>query len=379
MCMKNAILVFETGQLEMLAGFLKDAQHDDGHCVVALGADVEFLLEKQAVPFLSARSLRRTGHKEILSLAQRVMCGMCEDPLIDFFEYRGISIAKIYTLAFQSYVATFLYYADIIASLFEDHPDLIKITVLPPSGIRALDASSPFPALKVGIVAAAAQLISKQRGAEFLAIEHVPTRRRFHAVIYRSLFLLKRRLFEGALFFINYFVISAQRPKKIRILASDYWGNLSGFLAHLPDGEMVLLDRMESLNAGLGSILRHRMRFMHVESYVTADVRATAAARAAGFMSSWKRAQGKSKTLAQSSFRGYALGPVLNEVFSGIVSIGGPHAVAYIEGAYQMFDRLQPDIVIVRASVSAQPHFSIVCMVARLHGIPSLEVQHGLF
>jgi len=53
--------------------------------------------------------------------------------------------------------------------------------------------------------------------------------------------------------------------------------------------------------------------------------------------------------------------------------------VIHIEGTFTMMESLKPHVLIVRASISAQWHFAMLCEVARNLGIPSIEIQHGVF
>ncbi len=57
--------------------------------------------------------------------------------------------------------------------------------------------------------------------------------------------------------------------------------------------------------------------------------------------------------------------------------IGGS-LMLQIADTYEMLNRIKPNIVWVRASVSLQTHFSVLSLVARKLKIPSIEAQHGI-
>ena len=149
-------------------------------------------------------------------------------------------------------------------------------------------------------------------------------------------------------------------------------------MQYLPEAELLLLDRMESRGAGLSAIWKHRMRFIHIQNFVSGAERRMARARASGFIKQWKRTQNANSALQKAEFRGNSLAQTLSVALENIVARGGQRAVDLINGAYALCEQMQPDVVLVRANFSTQIHFPILCYVARALGIPSLEVQHGL-
>jgi hypothetical protein len=49
-----------------------------------------------------------------------------------------------------------------------------------------------------------------------------------------------------------------------------------------------------------------------------------------------------------------------------------------IDDTHACLDRLKPDVVILRSTVSSQTHFVVLAQVAKNRGVPSIEMQHGL-
>ena len=91
----------------------------------------------------------------------------------------------------------------------------------------------------------------------------------------------------------------------------------------------------------------------------------------------WESMKSEHTMLQQAMFRGYALKSILEEVIQEVY-LSSEKVVCGIEGTWAMMHALKPDIVVVRAGASAQTHFAVLCDVARLQGIPSLEIQHGI-
>ncbi|MBI5003541.1 hypothetical protein HZC00_00390 [Candidatus Kaiserbacteria bacterium] len=381
--MKSALLFHDPGQIDLLTSLLSTTAQGESPTVVAMGADVEFVLEKRSIPFYSARDLRRTGHVERLVLAEKLAHESFEDPLFNFFSHKNIHIGKIYSVALQTYLLDLIYFTDIVASLVEDHPELERVTVLPLT-IEVPETGRLLAGLEARVVEIAAGLVCKQRNIEFFVEKGALSEKKFRVrVVLDSfrwkMFWWKRRMFGVALSLLNICVTTLRPRKKIRILGSDIWRNIAPLMDKLPEGELVLMDRLESFSVGLRLIWKHRMQFMHIDQFVSRGMHRLAVSRDREFRDEWERIRFKNHLINKTSFRGYSLTPVLQEAFERIISTGGIKSVEMIEGAHAIMRYLRPDVVLVRASASGQPHFGILCEVARLLSIPSLEVQHGIF
>lgn len=377
--MKTAILMYELRQVGTLVDFLFSASEEDRKSltVIALGADIEFALQKLAIPFQSGRGLRRVTHFECLTRAEEIAREILSDPTFSFFSYRSVPLANVFMFVLQDYLMQILYFVDVLTTLAEKYPKYERIILFPHAYIP-LETDGIMAPLEVNVAVDAARIV----GATYNLKIFIPTAETWTTMVRMRVniffFSMKRMLFGWWLFFLNTLVVVTVPKKKIRILASDNWRNISPFMQHLPEAELLLLDRMESRRTSFSAIWKNRMRFIHVQNFVSSDERRVVRAQVDTFIKQWKQAQNANRVLQKAEFSGNSITQVLSVALENIVVRGGKKAVNLIHGAYAVYERMRPDVVLVRANFSTQIHFPILCYVARALGIPSLEVQHGL-
>ena len=377
--METAILLYELRQIKPLEEFLSSIPEEEKKSlmVIALGADIEFALEKRNIPFQSGRDLRKAAHFECLTHAERIGREILDDPTFSFFSYRNVSLTQVNMPVLQDYLMYLFYFIDVLTTFAETYPYVKKILLFSFTYIP-LETDGIMAPLEANAAIDAARMAGKKYGLTVVipSFETQSSRRRMRAGI--ALFYLKRTFFGWGFSVLNVMVTIAIRRKKICILASDYWRNISPFIQELPEGELILLDRGESRRTGLGAIWKNRMRFIHIENFISGAERRMARAQANSFREQWEQIRDKNSMFQNAVFRGHSLTPVLAVAVRQILVRGGERAVNLINGSYTLCERMRPDIVLVRASYSTQIHFPILCYVARALGIPSLEVQHGL-
>jgi len=84
-------------------------------------------------------------------------------------------------------------------------------------------------------------------------------------------------------------------------------------------------------------------------------------------------------SVADFMFCGVSLLSECEEIVGTFIKRAVPRIASDIAGAYAMYAQLAPDAVWLRVSgISRQTHFSILPLVAKELGIPSLELQHGI-
>src|SRR5258708_7354143 len=99
--MKTAVFVYESSQVP----YVSEVQKRFGECeIIAVGADIEFLLEERGIPFCSARGMRATSTPERFARAKELGQNMLNTPSVGFFSYRGIHIRNLFTHALQDYL-----------------------------------------------------------------------------------------------------------------------------------------------------------------------------------------------------------------------------------------------------------------------------------
>jgi hypothetical protein len=370
--MKTLLVIYQTAQVSRLEKVYSEFLTNDKEVeILALGADVEFLLKEKNIPHTSGRKFRRRTPPEHLFAAVQLGEQVLHDRRFKFFEYRGISLGELYTMAFQDYLVRFFYYLSLARSVFAAYPE-VEVRLLQTSDMVS-PTSGLLAVFEARVTIDAFELVAK---AEKRLLEILGEPPVWEASITRRSEKAKRIVSETALSIFNYIMFLLPR-KRVRIFASDYWKNISPLLGELPDAELLLLDRAQIKNVRFADLLRHHMRFVKIDSYVRARERAGAKGKVTFFNMQWKTA--RNLYAASYSYDGYSLDSFLEKILDRIVSVGGEHAVLTIDGSYRMLTKLQPDIVLVRASISAQPHFAILCRVSSALAIPSVELQHGIF
>ncbi|MES2203229.1 MAG: hypothetical protein V4474_02850 [Patescibacteria group bacterium] len=376
--MKTALVIYEARQIRVATEKIASLSVEERsqYTIIALGADIEFRLEEQNISFVSGRNFRKTLPVERLSYAQHISWALCTDPALTFFAHRGVSLGRVYAAAVQEYVSIFLYYIDIFNEIARSSYDFRHL-VVPSTQAIFTSASGVLAELELHASVDAAKLVCTQHR---ISIDVLPPNKTsdFSRGRARNVsFKLKRALFGLALGIWNSVIKICLPPKKIRLLVTDYWRNIEPYLDEMPEAEVMLMDRSEIFQAGLRQSWMHRMRFIHSADFSSRGASNVAAKSGKELYAEWTRVKSDVGTLDQASFCGYPLRKPFEVVIDRLIS-SAADAVFDIENTYTMLHDLKPDIVMVRASVSAQRHFSLTCYVAQALGIPSLEVQHGL-
>lgn len=371
-----AILVHGNAQIKALMFFLDSLSDEERKSIdiIAIGADVEYALEKKDLSFISGKGLRTMPNAELIPYVEKLGREVLDDPSFSFFTYRGVQLSDLYMPILQNYLLHVLYLIDVITTFARVYSTYKKLMLFPPTSV-IYDTTGIFALLEENAAITAARFVSAISDFEVVVLE-LPSgvQGRFKYIVFN----LQRAVFGYVLSTLNAVVAMLIRPKKIRILASDYWRNMSPLMAELPESELLQLDRIESRKTGFAAILEHRMRFIHIEDYLSRSSRKKAEEQKQLFFHNWERGRDMNMPLQRAIFHGKSLASVLTPALRRMVIQGGFQAVRIIDGTYALYEKIKPDIVWVRASVSAQIHFPILCYVAKLCGIPSIEVQHGI-
>lgn len=370
--MKTAVFVYEAAQVPKLPALLATLKGDCA--VIACGADIEFLLDTFGIAYRSAGPLRTASVKDRNLMAMDIGERLLNGAEFSFFSYRGIPLGRIFTPALHYYLVYFLYYLDIAINVLEEPCERV---ILYASIVHEVSTMGVLAKLNSQALPDALRLVCEKRGITLDILATRALRDGFLWQLQRRIFVIKRAMFGLVMRILNAGVSARVGKKQIRILASELWKNIAFLMRELPECELVLLDRAESAVIELREIIRNRMQFMHNDDFVTRAMRRTANEASAAFVQQWESIQSEHAGLQQAVFRGYALSPILEEAMRDIFLSSGK-VVCDIEGTWAMMQTLRPDIVVVRASISAQTHFAVLCEVARLVGIPSLEIQHGM-
>ena len=302
--MKTAIFVSDVNQTESLSAFLATISDEERklHMIVALGADVEFELEERNISFQSGQDLRSTSHHVRLLYVRKFSQKMLNDSTFSFFSYKGINLLNTFMLPLQSYLILVLYFTDVFTTLVRNYPEHKKLILFSNTRIVRVDTSSVLAPLEASAVVDVARLVGEKYNLEIVVKKPKAVYADLLNSVENKLFNLKRLLFGWALSILNIFVNIIVSKKRIRILTADYWRNISPMMAELPEVEVFMHDRKESLRAGFAAILKHRMHFVHIENFASRGTQKTSLEQRDSFLAKWQRGENKNSTLQQAEF-----------------------------------------------------------------------------
>ncbi|MDE1919367.1 MAG: hypothetical protein KGH56_01575 [Patescibacteria group bacterium] len=370
---RPAFVVYERWHVEALDGALRErsGSYEDAS-VLALSVETERELEKRRIPFFSGRIYKNLS-SDLLASQDAAMEAFFADPRWKQFAYRGVELPATFLFSFRSYLQSVWYYGGILTSFLEAHPDVSGFVPFAPNGFVGSAAGS-LAKLEREAAVDCARALAAQAGLSFSVIQSAQaTRARARARV--ALFHARRLLFGLFLSGWNVAIALLRRPRRPRILISDYWRHVGSSIELLEGAECLFLDRLEIRAIPWRALLRRRMRFVHGADFLSRAAARRARAAAREYARAWRPL--RSSILPTLSIRGHSFDGLLLGAVDELVR-GFEKLLRDIEGAYALYGRFKPDLVMLRASVSAQTHFSILPLVAKQLGVPSLEIQHGL-
>jgi len=375
--MKTAIFLYKPEQLVSLDALLaKWSTKDERPTIVSLDAEIDYALEKRGALFISGKTLQNRTAPSAHMQADKITRALYANEALSSLQYRGVSLMEPLRFSIHQYLQNLLYYVDVIERLMENIPN-VECLVIPTSAASVLKVYSSLTIEESRIVCEAARLIAEGRGIRYESHETFSTAIRSKNRWQKWTFTFKRALFGASLSVLN--ALMALRPRRtIRVLASDYWRNIAPIMRELPEAELVLIDRTEALKAGFAHIWHHKIQFLHIEHFLSWRGKRQALAHAKKCSEEWMAARSEALATIDFTFRGTNLLSTVERILTRLIETDIPEIVCEIEGTCAMYERLSPDAVELRVSVSKQRHFIILPLVARLRGIPAVEVQHGI-
>ena len=371
---RTVLFLSEIGHVSRAEKFL--AEHLDlkaeEYMLVALDLTIEWELARKGMPFISGRDFRSPDASP-LTLSEEWVTALFKDKRWQFFSYRGVSLLRVYFFSLQTYLTPLLYYIDIVTNVLARHSFATHLIVFPPPS-SAPPSGDDFIAQEKDVLVDAVRAVAAQRGIEIVVPGGMPNL----GVRTRSTsFAYKRALFGVCITILNTLIAFVRPHKRTTILVSDYWRNLAPTLSHLSGVEVLLLGRMEALEAGFKNIFTYRMRFLHSDSFISRDPTQHKDARAL-FEREWHSLQ-ESGAVGDAQFKGISLNPLFSNVLSACIADALTKTLDTIDSMHTLLASYKPDIVLLRISTSPnQAHFPVLAQVARAQGIPSIEIQHGL-
>lgn len=377
--MNSALFVLNLTEIPLLDSFLRTKTSNEiaEIQIVALGADIELALQDKKIAYISGDGLRSVSHFDCFKNAEEMGREVLLDPSLSFFSYRNVPIAEVLLPSLQIYLLSVFYFLDVFTSFFEKTPDCKQIILLPNAG-RISELGGVLDEIGIRVALDSAYAVSIQHGVTVTVANIESAAVRYQLLWKTTQFRLKRWAFGIALSILNSTISALLTPKPIRILASDYWKHLDPLIQDFPESELVLLDRAEVTKIDWVRIWKHRMRFVHIENFLSVPEIERAAKLGRDFAHQWEQSKDNNFPLKKASFRGHSIEPFLKRALPLLLGRGGKRAVLQIDGTFALYKHMKPNVVLVRASFSVQMHFPILCHVAKQLGIPSIELQHGL-
>lgn len=375
--MKTAIFLYELGHLASLDALLaKWGTGIEKPIIVSLDAEIDYVLEKRGIHFMSGKTVQNRIAPSAYMRADEITWDMCESEALSFLTYRNIPLLEPLRFPIHLYFIRLLTYIDLIARAVEKMNGVERLVVFPPTNV-VFSTSGFLAEHEAFAVVEAVRRVAESRGITFESVQSNPVALRIGNRLRNMLFMGQRALFATAMSFLN--ALMSLRPRcSIRIIASDYWRNIAPVLDVMPEAEVTMIDRKEALKAGFKNIWRHNMRFMHLTRFLSLTERRKAMRYARECQKKWLAVKSGAWTSADFMFCGVSLAPICERIMTRLIESAVPRVACDIAGAYAMYERLSPEAVWLRVSVSGQTHFSVLPLVARELGIPSLESQHGI-
>lgn len=370
---RTLVILYDLGQVEELEHFLLGPSGKDTDClVVALSLEIETKLIEREIPFVSGGLYKKVFPDQLIT-EDRMMSEFFSDQRWKKFNYRGVPLLTTFIFMFRAYVQRARYYSNLIISILENHQGVSHLILFSPSE-RVSNTFGNLAQREISVVVDCTKIIASIRGVS-VTIVTPPPLASLRGSVRSTLFLVQRAIFSFLLMLWNAVVVVLRRSRHPRLLISDYWKNVGPSLSLLKCGEFIFFDRKEIRYVNWRLLFRYRMRFVHLENFLTNKMRDRARECGRGFNEMWGKMRGNIASVFL--FRGHSLDPLFIGAVDDLM-LNLKKTLYQIEGAHALYRKLQPDLVMLRASVSGQTHFSVLPLVAKVCGIPSLELQHGL-
>lgn len=367
--MKVVILGYEPTQAGII-GQTYSRLKDEGREVVVVTFDqeLEWLLAEVGVTFKSSLMYRRGERLRNLEFTEELVTNV-RNLVLSKMSHRGVSMDHLFCFSLHIYLEKWLYFGEVVDQILSvEKPEMIYICE--PYFSPPIEKDTALYYENEALVLCAREMCAEQDVICEKIGQPVMT-----SIVKND--SINSHILKIGLGIANLFFGFIQRKNGIRVLASEYWKHIGPLFDRLPRSSLVLYDRQESKNIPLKTIFRNRIRFMHGPGRLSIDTVTRAREAEKRISDDWKNCRGE---ILSANFRygRYDMSKVVVSALDAIIKYQMQENLMEIERIYSLIYRVKPDLVILRASVSAQPHFPILALVAKELGIPSIELQHGL-
>lgn len=375
---KSLVVLCEFGHIDtVLAHFGTEALKDgNGPIVVPLDYEVELGLRAKGIPFHSMTEYAaQSSLKERGLFVARMMRQLYTDPDFSFFTHKDIPLGRILGYSLGEYLLRVLYHLDVFGFILDRFKGVGTVYV--PEPLSELPSTvgqlAKFEArVQVDTIA----FLAHRHHLAFQIIPRPPVVMA-RGQVRNFVRACKRRAAIGLVQFLNCGVSLLRSRKAMRVFVSDYWWHIDSFITRLKGIEITMMERREIQNAK-NFIWRHKILFNHPSDYSTRAIKRHAQERRRHYEQAWRELGDHPSFSEQCVWQGVPFWSLVQPAYDHLVTSFSEKVVETIEATERLFEKQNIRAVILRASVSGQIHFATLGLVARMMGIPAIELQHGL-
>lgn len=343
--------------------------------VLALDYEVVLQCAQEGIPCLDLMEYHRTASRDSWMAPLNAMMGKWyEFPSMRFFEHKGEPLGRAYEWCLLLYLWRVFYYTDVFRWALQEYgtPTRVVIAPLPPRVSPTAAPHAQFEAdAPVRVIEFEAQRsgipVSILGGARPPGLRPGGERRsRFARAVSRAVFAVS-----------NAVVSAFTQGRRVRIYTSEYWKNISSFVASVPDAEVMIMDRRDVFML-LPFLFSMRIRFFRPEDFLSRPQAREARRRSEGFAAAWRALPDTPDFADVFKHGGIDAWPLVRPLLEHLASADAERLLGELLGAETLYTALAVNRVLVRASVSVQTHFYALSTAARLSSIPCIELQHGV-
>ncbi len=310
--------------------------------------------------------------EQVLSNAESFARLWYRIPEMTFFRHGEVRIGEALEPPLRIYLQRVLRFAHHVEAVVEAHPHVAEI-IIPEGGRRISYGAGPLAFFEARALTDAVRFVIARRGMHTRVIGQ-------GASVPPSTVLHERITWRHrALRVLNALVRWSVPTRQIKIFASEYWSHIAPLLKHMPDAELVLMDRSEFKNIPWSAILSHRIRFVHPLDVMTDDMRAAAAEEAKQYVAAYQRAMPAIRVVVRHVSPNLDWWPLVEDAARDLVRTYAVRVIAEALAMERIIRTEKSNRVVLRASHSGrQPHFFVATRVAYALNVPSIELQHAI-
>lgn len=369
----HLFFIYEQGHLPVLEARLEAGEKLK---VVALDYEVELEMKKRDIKFVSLTDLSVSpdGDRDLLEYMRALALQWYTAPEMEFFTYDGIALGEQHEVLVLYYLETLVYYLAVLEQVFSHFSDTVQISI-PASFHHYSNLIDPVDISKEHLQVDVTRLLAKRRGIECEVIPQ-PVYRQVRNAWSDNKIRVLQFIFRITVRISNMVVTFFQKPRPIKLFASDPWYRLEPFIKNMDDVELVMTRRKEMREMGWKNIWRTRTRFHHWLDFVDADIRTMAKKNAQRIISAWS-ALGDAPPLSSSFvYKGISYWPIAKEMFDLLIRNHTEDAIVTIENTKELLRHYDINCVLLFSSTKG--YNNVIANVAEKMNIPSVELQHAL-